>query len=43
MVLAAVSVLARNWGGHPQVIGLLREARDHDDPEIRLAAQVRFA
>jgi HEAT repeat protein len=43
VVLAAVSVLARNWGGHPQVIGLLREARDHDDPEIRLAAQVRFA
>lgn len=43
VVLAAVSVLARNWGGHPQVIGLLREARDHDDPEIRLAARVRFA
>ncbi len=43
VVLAAVSVLARNWGGHPQVIGLLREARDHDDPEIRLAAKVRFA
>ena len=43
VVLAAVSVLARNWGGHPQVIGLLKEARDHDDPEIRLAAKVRFA
>ena len=43
VVLAAVSVLARNWGGHPQVLGLLREARDHDDPEIRLAARVRFA
>jgi hypothetical protein len=43
VVLAAVSVLARNWGGHPQVVGLLREARDHDDPEIRLAAKVRFA
>jgi hypothetical protein len=43
VVLAAVSVLARNWGGHPQVIGLLREARDHDDPEIRMAAKVRFA
>jgi hypothetical protein len=43
VVLAAVSVLARNWGGHPQVVGLLREARDHDDPEIRLAARVRFA
>ena len=43
VVLAAVSVLASNWGGHPQVVGLLREARDHDDPEIRLAARVRFA
>jgi hypothetical protein len=43
VVLAAVSVLARNWGGHPQVVGLLREARDHDDPEIRMAAKVRFA
>jgi hypothetical protein len=43
VVLAAVSALARNWGGHPQVVGLLREARDHDDPEIRLAARVRYA
>jgi HEAT repeat protein len=43
VVLAAVSELARNWGGHPQVIGLLKEARDHDDPEVRLAARMRFA
>ncbi len=43
VVLAAVSALARNWGGHPQVIGLLEEARGHDDPEIRLAARVRYA
>jgi hypothetical protein len=43
LVLAAVSVLARHWGSHPQVIGLLREAREHDDPEIRLAARMRFA
>ena len=43
VVLAAVSVLASNWGGHPQVVGLLREAREHDDPDIRLAARVRFA
>jgi hypothetical protein len=43
VVLAAVSALARNWGGHPQVVGLLKEARDHDDPEIRLAARVRYA
>ena len=39
VVLAAVSELARNWGGHPQVIDLLKKASDHDDPEIRLAAQ----
>jgi hypothetical protein len=43
VVLAAVSALAQSWGGHPQVAGLLKEARDHDDPEIRLAAQVRYA
>jgi hypothetical protein len=43
VVLAAVSVLAQSWGGHPQVVGLLKEARDHDDPEIRLAARVRYA
>ena len=43
VVLAAVSELARNWGGHPQVIGLLKKASDHDDPEIRLAARMRFA
>ena len=38
-----VSALARHWGGHPQVVGLLKAARDHDDPEIRLAARMRFA
>jgi HEAT repeat protein len=43
VVVAAVSELARNWGGHPQVIGLLKKASDHDDPEIRLAARMRFA
>jgi hypothetical protein len=43
VVLAAVSVLARHWGTHPQVAGLLKEARDHDDPEIRLAARMRYA
>ena len=43
VALAAVSALAQNWAGHPQVIGLLKTARDHDDPEIRLAARMRFA
>ncbi|MEP6688828.1 MAG: hypothetical protein ABJC36_10810 [Gemmatimonadales bacterium] len=43
VVLAAVSVLAKHWGSHPQVIGLLKEARGHNDPEIRLAARMRFA
>ena len=43
VVLAAVSVLARYWGAHPQVRALLKEARDHEDPEIRLAARMRFA
>ena len=42
VVLAAVSVLARHWGSHPQVAGLLKTAREHDDPEIRLAARMRF-
>jgi hypothetical protein len=43
VVLAAVSVLARYWGAHPHVRALLKEARDHEDPEIRLAARMRFA
>jgi hypothetical protein len=43
VVLAAVSTLARHWDSDPAVTGLLQEARHHDDPEIRLAAQVRFA
>lgn len=43
VVLAAVSVLARYWGSHPQVAGLLKEARGHEDPEIRLAAGMRYA
>jgi HEAT repeat protein len=43
VVLAAVSSLARYWNGDPQVDGLLAVARAHDDPEIRLAAQMRFA
>jgi hypothetical protein len=43
VMLAAVSALARYWGAHPQVQGMLAAARDHDDPEIRLAARMRYA
>ncbi len=43
VVVAAVATLARHWGSDPQVASVLALARDHPDPEIRLAAQVRFA
>lgn len=43
VALAAVSALARHFAAHPQVAGLLRAARDHNDPEIRLAARMRPA
>ncbi len=43
VVLAAVSALARYWGSHPQVAGLLQVAREHEDPEIRLAARMGHA
>lgn len=43
VALAAVSVLAKYWGSHPQVVELLKEARGHADPEIRLAAGMRYA
>jgi hypothetical protein len=43
VVLAAVAALARHWGAHPQAASLLAHARSHSDPEIRLAAQVRYA
>ena len=42
-MLAAVSALARYWGADPQVQRMLAAARDHDDPEIRLAAKMRYA
>jgi hypothetical protein len=42
VALAAVSALARHWGSHPQVAALLKTAREHDDPQIRLAARMRF-
>jgi hypothetical protein len=43
VALAAVSELARQWAWHPQVIGLLKSARKHDNPEVRQAARMRFA
>ncbi len=43
VMLAAVSALARYWGADPQVQRMLAAARDHDDPEIRLAAKMRYA
>jgi len=43
VALAAVSALARHFAAHPQVMGLLQAARDHSDPEIRLAARLRSA
>jgi hypothetical protein len=43
VALAAVAALARHFAAHPQVAGLLKAARDHSDPEIRLAARMRPA
>jgi hypothetical protein len=43
VVVAALAALARHWSGHPEVDGLLAAAGNHEDPEIRLAAQMRFA
>ncbi len=43
VALAAVSALARHFAAHPQVAGLLKAARNHTDPEIRLAARMRSA
>jgi hypothetical protein len=43
VALAAVSALARHFAAHPQVAGLLKAARDHSDPDIRLAAKMRPA
>jgi hypothetical protein len=43
ITLAALSALARYWAGHPQTVALLALAREHPDPDIRLAARARFA
>jgi hypothetical protein len=43
VALAAVSALASHWAWHPQVMGLLKSARKHDNPDVRQAARMRFA
>jgi hypothetical protein len=43
IVLAALGALAEYWAAHPQAAGLLALAREHPDPEFRLAAEGRFA
>jgi hypothetical protein len=43
IVLAALGGLAKYWGGHPEAAGLLALAREHPDPDFRLAARAEFA
>ena len=43
IVLAAVNALAQYWSGHPEAASLLALARNHPDPDFRLAAQARLA
>jgi len=43
IVLAALGALAQYWSAHPQAASLLALARSHPDPDVRLAAQARFA
>jgi hypothetical protein len=43
IVLAALGALAQYWPAHPEVLALLAQAREHPDPDFRLAAQARFA
>jgi hypothetical protein len=43
IVLAALGALAQYWPADPQAAGLLAVAREHPDPDFRLAAQARFA
>jgi hypothetical protein len=43
IVLAALEALAQYWGAHPQAAGLLALAREHPDPEFRLAVEAPFA
>jgi hypothetical protein len=39
VTIAAVAALARHWSAHPQVMSLLKAARAHGDPQLRLAAE----
>ncbi len=43
IVLAALNALAQYWSADPRAESLLALARKHPDPDIRLAAQARFA
>jgi hypothetical protein len=43
IVLAALGALAQYWSAHPQAESLLALARNHPDPDVRLAVQARFA
>ncbi len=43
IVLAALGALAQHWASHPEAASLLALARNHPDPDVRLAAQARFA
>jgi hypothetical protein len=43
IVLAALGALAQYWSAYPQAESLLALARNHPDPDVRLAAQARFA
>jgi hypothetical protein len=43
VVLAALGALAQYWSSHPEAESLLALARNHPDPDFRLAAQARVA
>jgi hypothetical protein len=43
IVLAALGALAQYWPAHPEVLRLLDQAKEHPDPDFRLAARARFA
>jgi hypothetical protein len=43
VVLAALAALASYWTWHPQAAALLVQAREHADPDIRVAARMRYA
>jgi HEAT repeat protein len=43
VVLAALAALARYWTWHPQAAALLVQAREHPDPDIRVAARMGYA